>query len=80
LNTCSVARFVSRIYADIYNIFGSRREDVTGEWRRLHNEELYALYCSSNIVWGDQVKKNEMGNACSTYGEERCVQGFGAAT
>jgi hypothetical protein len=27
---------------------------------------------------GDQIKKNEMGGACSTYGgEDRCIQGFG---
>jgi hypothetical protein len=25
-------------------IFGSKRDEVTGEWRRLHNEEVYALY------------------------------------
>ena len=25
------------------NIFGSKRDEVTGEWRRLHNEELYGL-------------------------------------
>ena len=31
-------------------IFGSKRDEITGEWRRLHNEELYALYCSPNII------------------------------
>ena len=31
-------------------IFGPRRDEVTGEWRRLHNEELIDLYCSLNIV------------------------------
>jgi len=31
-------------------IFGPRRDEVTGEWRRLHNEELNHLYSSPNIV------------------------------
>jgi len=31
-------------------IFGPKRDEVTGEWRRLHNEELYDLYCSSNVA------------------------------
>jgi hypothetical protein len=31
-------------------IFGSKRNEVTGEWRKLHNEELNDLYCSPNIV------------------------------
>ena len=31
-------------------IFGLRRDEVTGEWRRLHNEELNDLYSSPNIL------------------------------
>jgi hypothetical protein len=31
-------------------IFGPKRDEVTGEWRRLHNKELYALYSSPNII------------------------------
>jgi len=33
-------------------IFGAKRDEVAGEWRKLHNEELNDLYCSSDIVWG----------------------------
>jgi len=31
-------------------IFVPKRDEVTGEWRKLHNEELNDLYCSPNIV------------------------------
>jgi hypothetical protein len=31
-------------------IVGPKRDEVTGEWRRLHNKELYALYSSPDIV------------------------------
>ena len=31
-------------------VFGSKKDEVTGELRRLHNEELYALYSSQNII------------------------------
>jgi hypothetical protein len=30
-------------------IFGRKKDEVTGEWRRLHIEDLYGLYCSPNI-------------------------------
>ena len=31
-------------------IFGSKRDEVTGEWRKLHNEELNDLYCKPNTI------------------------------
>jgi hypothetical protein len=31
-------------------IFGPKRDEETGEWRGLHNEKLYALYSSPNII------------------------------
>jgi hypothetical protein len=34
----------------VLRIFGSKRDEVTGEWRKLHNEELSDLYCSPNSV------------------------------
>ena len=61
-------------------IFGSKRDGVTGEWRKLHKEELHDLYCSPNTV-PVIIEKNEMGGACSAYGgEERRIQGFGGET
>jgi hypothetical protein len=65
----------------VLRIFGPKRDGVTGEWKRLHNEELNDLYSSPNINSGDQIKKNEVGGACSTYGwGERCIQDFGGET
>ena len=31
-------------------IFGPKRDEITGEWRRLHNKELYAVFFSPNII------------------------------
>jgi len=42
LALCSKCRLLRKI-------FGPKRDEVTGEWRKLHNEELCKLYCSPNI-------------------------------
>jgi hypothetical protein len=55
-------------------IFGPKRDEVTGEWRRIHNKELYALYSSPNIIW--VIKKTEVGRACSTWGRVEVHTGF----
>jgi hypothetical protein len=57
-------------------IFGPKRDEVTGEWRKLHNEELHNLYSTPDII--RQVKANEVGRACGMHGRgEKSVQGFG---
>jgi len=38
-------------------IFGPKRDEVTGEWRKLHNEELNDLYCSPNAFWVIKLRR-----------------------
>jgi len=54
-------------------IFGPRRDEVTGEWRRLHNEELNDLYCSSNVVRVIKSRRMKWAGHVSLMGEERVV-------
>jgi hypothetical protein len=49
-------------------IFGPKRDEVTGEWRKLHNEELRDLYSSPSIIKNNEGEEDEMGGACSTNG------------
>jgi hypothetical protein len=59
-------------------LFGPRRDEVTREWRKLHNDELSDLYTLPQYCAGGKIEKNEMGGACGAYGGgERCVQGSG---
>jgi len=57
-------------------VFGPKRDEVTGEWRKLHNEERNDLYCSPNIVrliksrrmrWVGHVARMGRGEVCTGF-------------
>jgi len=52
-------------------IFGPRRDEVTEEWRRLHNEELNDFYCSPNIVRVIISRRMRRAGNVALMGEER---------
>ena len=55
----------------VLRIFGPRRAEVTGEWRRLHNEQLNDLYCSPNIVRVIKLRRMRWAGHVACMGEER---------
>jgi len=60
-------------------VFGPRRDEVTREWRRLHNEELNDLYCSPNIVRVIKCRRMRWTGHVARMGEES-VEGVGGET
>ena len=54
-------------------IFGLRRDEVMGEWRRLHKEELYDLYSSPNIVRVIKLRRMRWAGHVAHMGEDRGV-------
>jgi hypothetical protein len=62
-------------------VFGPRKDEVTGEWRKLHNEELNDLYFFPNIVWVVKSRRMRWAVACGAYeGGERGVKVIGRKT
>jgi hypothetical protein len=54
-------------------IFGSKRNEVTGEWRKLHIEELHNLYSSPDIIRQVKSRRMRWAGHVARMGEERKV-------
>jgi hypothetical protein len=67
---CRPRVFENRV---LRRIFGSKRDKVTGEWRKLYNEELNDLYSSRNIVWEIKLRKMRWAGHIARMGESRTV-------
>jgi hypothetical protein len=53
-------------------MFGHKRDEIIGGWRKLRSEELHNLYSSLNMYnQNDLIKGDEMRRACSNNGEYR---------
>jgi len=61
-------------------IFGPTRNEVTGEWRKLHTGELNDLYSTPHTVRVIKLRMRWAGHVVRMGGEERRIQGFGEET
>jgi hypothetical protein len=54
----------------VLRIFGPKRDEVWGEWRKLHNEELHSLYSSTDIVRQIKSRRMRWAGHAARMGEE----------
>jgi len=54
-------------------LFGPKRDEVTGDWRKLHNEELNDIYCSPNIVRVIKSRRVRWAGHVARMGERRGI-------
>jgi hypothetical protein len=55
----------------VRRIFGSERDEVTGEWTKLHNDELHNLFSSPNIIRQIKSRRMRWAEHVECVGEER---------
>jgi hypothetical protein len=61
-------------------IFGPKKDEVTGGWRKLHDEELHGLYSSPSIVRVIKARRMRLAGHVARMGDEGCTQHFGWET
>ena len=54
-------------------IFGAKRDEITGEWRKLHNEELNDMYSPPDIFRVIKSRRMRWVGHVARIGEERCI-------
>jgi hypothetical protein len=65
---CRLRVFENKV---LRRIFGPKRDEVTGEWRRLHNKELYSLYSSPIIIRVIKSRRLRWAGHVARMGERR---------
>ena len=60
--------YIIYVVANQAKVFGPKRDEETGEWRKLHNEELNDLVLLTQYCAGGKIETNEMDRACGAYG------------
>ena len=65
--------FESRV---LRRIFVPKRDEVTGEWRKLHNEELNDLYCTQNIFLVKKSRRIRWAGHVARMGRGEAYTGF----
>jgi hypothetical protein len=58
-------------------IFGLKRDEVTGGWRKLLNEELHNLYCSTGIIGMMKSRRIRWARHIAQIGRKKCIENFG---
>jgi hypothetical protein len=57
----------------LYHIFGPKRDEITGEWRKLHNEELNDVYSSPDIVRVIELRRMRRAGHVVHMGQRRDI-------